>query len=203
MPSLTGPCEFRDYASSTSASVSLNPPEVMRGFMFGAKGWRSEGTLGSGGEDFMCAAAAGARGPRSNGISLTGSAPVLRSGASMSTAYPHSVSSIVGAEARQAARVRPQQSQLSPQSQSNPSIASSTIEVLAPHRNTNYTSNLDPNLNPTSSDNNDNILVSRHLGKTPFQTLAAAVAIAYLITIPTAIATRTDPFALYTCTDCG
>ncbi|KAF8515149.1 hypothetical protein BU17DRAFT_93855 [Hysterangium stoloniferum] len=83
------------------ASVSLNPPEVVRGFMFGAKGWRSEGTLGSGGEDFMCTAAAGARGPRSNGISLTGSAPVLRSGASMSTAYPHSVSSTVGAGAKQ------------------------------------------------------------------------------------------------------
>ncbi|KAF8501822.1 hypothetical protein BU17DRAFT_102221 [Hysterangium stoloniferum] len=104
----------------------------------------SEGTLGGG--DFMCAAAAGARGPRSNGISLTGSEPVLRSGASMSTAYPHSVHVPLGAGAKQAAR--PQQSQLSPQSQSNPSIASSTVEVPAPHRNTNHTPNLDPDLNP-------------------------------------------------------
>ncbi|KAF8501818.1 hypothetical protein BU17DRAFT_71976 [Hysterangium stoloniferum] len=48
----------------------------------------------------------------------------------------------------------------------NPSVASSTIEVPAPHRNTNYTPNLDTNIKPTSSDKNDNISVARHLGKT-------------------------------------
>ncbi|KAF8502499.1 hypothetical protein BU17DRAFT_101951 [Hysterangium stoloniferum] len=165
MPSLTGPCEFRYYASSTNASVSVNPPEIVRGFMFGAKGW--------------------SKGPRSNGISLTGSEPVLRSGASMSTAYPHSVSSAIGGR-REAG-----------------GTASSTIEVPAPHRNTNYTSNLDPNLNPTSSDNNDNISVSRRLGKTPFQPLAAAVAIAYSITTSITIATPAGPFTPDACTDCG
>ncbi|KAF8515159.1 hypothetical protein BU17DRAFT_93869 [Hysterangium stoloniferum] len=138
-----------DYASSTSASVS-----------------------GIGGGDFMFAATAGARGPRSNGILLTASAPVLGPSALRSTAYPHSVSSTTGARG-EAGGTGP------------------TTVVAAPHRNTNYTSNLVPNLNPTSSDNNDNISASRHLGKRPFQTLAAAVAIAYLITTPTTIATRT------------
>ncbi|KAF8496970.1 hypothetical protein BU17DRAFT_103347 [Hysterangium stoloniferum] len=86
IPSLTGLGEFRGYASTTSASVSVSLPEIVRGFMFGAKGW---------------------------------------------------------------------------------SVASSTIEVPTPHRDTNSTPNFDPNLNPTSSDNNDNISVTRHLDKSP------------------------------------
>ncbi|KAF8517366.1 hypothetical protein BU17DRAFT_91804 [Hysterangium stoloniferum] len=91
----------------------------------------------------MFAAAAGAVGPGSSGISLTGSVPVLESGASVSTAYPHSV---LGAGAKQAAQIQPQWSQLSPQSKFQRRTATSTTRL-----------NLNPHLNPTSSDNNDNI----------------------------------------------
>ncbi|KAF8515131.1 hypothetical protein BU17DRAFT_93830 [Hysterangium stoloniferum] len=81
----------------------------------------------------------------------------------MSTSYPHSVSG--WGQGRSRRHGSDHNSRSYPHNR-NPSVASSTIEVPAPHRNTNYTPNLDPNLKPTSSDNNDNISVARHLGKT-------------------------------------
>ncbi|KAF8515117.1 hypothetical protein BU17DRAFT_68065 [Hysterangium stoloniferum] len=86
IPHLTESHEYGDYASTESASIDVKTPESVREFMFGAGGGGdseavgAEGALRSARGDFMFPAA-----------SEAGSGPFMGSGsgASVSTAYPH------------------------------------------------------------------------------------------------------------------